>query len=272
MEKKPSYIDRMEHFIINDRLRLSHGEIKLYLLLFHLNNRAMWAEWFEADNVTLMAGTRLREGNMIRAKNGLKAKGLIDVQAGRRGKPSRYRLSTSSNTETLSKYTVKNESESGKYTLKNDNITESITESETGLQSLEPQGLADPLRHKTKDNIRANDFARGLFETFWKAYPKHKNRYLAERAFLKLNPSEELLEIMLKAVERQKHTDQWQKEGGKYIPCGEKWINGRMWEDEPEEEKKPPSPSHVLTPEERVARQMEYVRKLREKEEQQEAG
>lgn len=263
MEEKPSYIDRMEHFITNDFLRLSPNELRLYLLLFHLNNRAMWAEWFEADNITLTAGTHLQERCLIRAKNGLKEKGFVEIQAGRRGKPSKYRLAN---------YTVKNVSETCNYPDNKVSKTVSETVRETGLQSLEPQGLADPLRHKTKDNICANAFARGRFETFWKAYPRHRNRYLAERAFRKLNPSEELLEIMLKAVERQKHTDQWQKEGGQYIPYGEKWIKGRMWEDEPEEEKKPPSPSHVRTPEEREAWQMEYARKLEEKEEQQEAG
>ncbi|HZP33038.1 MAG TPA: hypothetical protein VFB23_06695, partial [Candidatus Acidoferrales bacterium] len=33
-------------------------------------------------------------------------------------------------------------------------------------------------------------------------------------------------------VERFKLTEQWQKEGGKYIPYPSRFLNGRRWEDE----------------------------------------
>ena len=139
-----SYIGRMEHFVKEGCMKLSLHELRLYLYLFHLNNRAMWREWFEVGNMTLAAHMRLPESNLIRAKKGLKEKGFIDFIPGRRGKPSKYRLATPDELETLSKYTVKIDSVS-------DSVTDSVTDSEKAAKRYTPQGLAGPLRHKTKD-------------------------------------------------------------------------------------------------------------------------
>lgn len=37
---------------------------------------------------------------------------------------------------------------------------------------------------------------------------------------------------MLKAIEVQKKSDQWQRDNGQYIPYPATWLNGRRWEDE----------------------------------------
>ena len=148
-----TYIGRMEHFIKGDCLRLSLYELRLYLCLFHLNNKAIWREWFEARNITLTALTGLSAGNMIRAKKGLKAKGFIDFTPGRRGKPSKYRLSTPDELETLSNYTVQIESIT-------ESVTESVTEREKTSKRYTPQGAAGPLRNKTKD-IRHRETKKG---------------------------------------------------------------------------------------------------------------
>jgi hypothetical protein len=39
---------------------------------------------------------------------------------------------------------------------------------------------------------------------------------------------------MLSAVEAQKQTDQWTKDGGQYIPHPSTWLNQGRWEDETE--------------------------------------
>ena len=144
-----TYIGRMEHFSKEGCMKLSLHELRLYLYLFHLNNRAMWREWFEVGNMTLAAHMRLPESNLIRAKKGLKEKGFIDFIPGKRGKPSKYRLSTPDELETLSNYTVKN-----------DSVTDSVTDSEKAAKRYTPQGLEGPLRHKTKD-IRHREREKG---------------------------------------------------------------------------------------------------------------
>jgi hypothetical protein len=76
----------------------------------------------------------------------------------------------------------------------------------------------------------------GRFATFYAAYPKKRNRADAEKAFAKLNPDESLLQTMLEAVEVAKRSrDDWRKDGGQFIPYPASWLNGRMWEDEPDQ-------------------------------------
>ena len=54
----------------------------------------------------------------------------------------------------------------------------------------------------------------------------------------KLEPDEALIDIMLKAIEVQKKSEQWQRDNGQYIPHPSTWLNQRRWEDEMEVKQK----------------------------------
>ena len=66
------------------------------------------------------------------------------------------------------------------------------------------------------------------FEAFWNAYPKQKAKTEAREAFAKVDVP---LQTLLDALEIQKKSHDWQKEGGQYIPYPAKWLNKRRWED-----------------------------------------
>lgn len=70
------------------------------------------------------------------------------------------------------------------------------------------------------------------FLKFWKAYPKKIGKGAAEKSWIKYEPSEELLVTILRAIEKQQCSIQWQKEGGQFIPNPATWLNQRRWEDE----------------------------------------
>jgi len=70
------------------------------------------------------------------------------------------------------------------------------------------------------------------FSDFWDAYPKKRSKGQAEKAFLKINPDEQLLAIMIATIERAKTSEDWCKEGGRFIPHPATWLNNRRWEDE----------------------------------------
>lgn len=70
------------------------------------------------------------------------------------------------------------------------------------------------------------------FDTFWNAYPKKVAKGQAEKVFEKLKPDESLMSIILSAVENQKKSEQWLKDGGQFIPNPATWLNGKRWEDE----------------------------------------
>lgn len=69
------------------------------------------------------------------------------------------------------------------------------------------------------------------FETFWKLYPRKAAKAAAEKAFHALKPSKAMYELMLKGLEEQKKSAQWQDP--QYIPHAATWIRQRRWEDEP---------------------------------------
>ena len=71
-----------------------------------------------------------------------------------------------------------------------------------------------------------------VFEKWYAAYPKKKAKTDARKAWGQLAPDAELVEIMTTAVEAQKQSRQWTKEGGAYIPLPASWIRGWRWEDE----------------------------------------
>jgi len=70
----------------------------------------------------------------------------------------------------------------------------------------------------------------GLFEKFWDAYPRKINKGGTRTVFAKIKPSEETLQKMISAIDKQKRSDQWKDP--KYIPHPSSWLNGERWEDE----------------------------------------
>jgi len=76
------------------------------------------------------------------------------------------------------------------------------------------------------------DGVRLGFDVFWKAYPRRTARGAALKAWLKLKPDADLQQKILTAIEAQKKTDQWSKDGGRFIPHPATWLNHTRWLDE----------------------------------------
>jgi len=77
-----------------------------------------------------------------------------------------------------------------------------------------------------------------MFSVFWSAYPRKdgKATSLAKFSVIMRDTKEEereaLLDRMLNAVCRQRASEQWSKDGGRFIPMPATWLNQRRWEDE----------------------------------------
>ncbi len=67
------------------------------------------------------------------------------------------------------------------------------------------------------------------FDRFWAAYPKKVGKGAAQKSFSKVKVP---LEQLLGAIERQKLSDQWTRENGRYIPNPATWLNQCRWEDD----------------------------------------
>jgi len=70
------------------------------------------------------------------------------------------------------------------------------------------------------------------FSRFYAAYPKKRAKQDAIKAWRKISPENGLFETIMAAVAKQKRSDDWTRENGRFIPNPASWLNGRRWEDE----------------------------------------
>lgn len=153
-------------------------------------------KWYAWDQIRIKLDAAIRKSEAM-SENGRRG--------GRPQKASESREKPEKANESREKPTKANESPKTK--------TETKTETET--------------KTKTRDNARA-----GMFDRFWSAYPRKTAKPTAQTAFAKLNPDEQLLQVMLTAIEKQKASPQWTRDGGQFIPHPATWLNQRRWEDE----------------------------------------
>lgn len=100
--------------------------------------------------------------------------------------------------------------------LSNDEANDNQTESKNKNK--------DKNKKKNKDKCLLGDF-----EKFWDAYPRKVGKQKALAAFEKIDVT---LDVLLAALENQKRSAQWTKNGGEFIPHATTWLNGKRWEDE----------------------------------------
>lgn len=87
----------------------------------------------------------------------------------------------------------------------------------------------DESYHESSKAVKPID---AMFDRFWKSYPRKVAKENARKAFAKLKPNDDLLNAMLSAIDKQKKSEQWTKDGGQFIPHPTTWLNQHRWEDE----------------------------------------
>lgn len=70
------------------------------------------------------------------------------------------------------------------------------------------------------------------FSRFWSAYPRRVGRGAALKAWEKVNPSDELTQLILDAVKAQSQSEQWSRDNGAFIPHPSTWLNQTRWLDD----------------------------------------
>ncbi len=105
---------------------------------------------------------------------------------------------------------------------------------------------AQPEVERERVSVKMSD----LFTKFWRAYPRKVAKIAAERRFETVLRHEKgdkvaLVERMCRALERQRANDEWQREGGRFIPHPATWLNAGRWEDEPTTAVDPTEPNRL---------------------------
>ncbi len=81
-----------------------------------------------------------------------------------------------------------------------------------------------------------DDISEG-FEEFISKYPKKKDRDEAWREYKKLSPDEELRARIMEKLREEIKREDWQKEGGRYVPRASVWLQRREWEKDGKDER-----------------------------------
>lgn len=106
----------------------------------------------------------------------------------------------------------------------NDNVTDNdtVTDTDTDINNppISPTGGTPP------------DAQERRFAEFWSAYPKKVGKKAALTSWKRLKPDAALFERIMQAVINAKKSEQWIREGGRYIPNPATWINQGRWDDE----------------------------------------
>lgn len=70
------------------------------------------------------------------------------------------------------------------------------------------------------------------FDLFWEAYPKKVGKKDALKALQKARKSGcPKIGVLIAAIEKQRKSGQWRRDGGQYIPNPATWINRGQWDD-----------------------------------------
>lgn len=238
----------------------------LWYKFMNLFNKSGWSEWISVDNQRLMAAIKVsREATLIKVRDELIKAGLIELQKGKKGFPNRYKIKS---------FTFKNETENEVQEEVQDEVQSEVknevkseVKSEVKTQNVSKNEVQSVVQNEVKRVVQSVDIYKQnktkqnkiekekvkkekvlvLFERFWEAYPKKTAKQQAEKAFIKLNVNDGLLDTMLTALEKQ--SSQWQQM--QYIPYPATWLNGRRWEDELESsggQPKPEKPQEIRIP------------------------
>lgn len=217
---------------------LTKVEQLLYMRLFLINNSFHRREWFYCSNASIAVMAGLDEKTLIKTRNALKQKGFIDFIQGKKGEPTQYHLTILYDEETGVPLDYGE--------IKNTGIVpvEKPVEKPVKKPVKKPveKPVYSPDNKEIRERVRVRDNTplppKGdvaepdTFLEFWQAYPRKVGKPVALKAYRRLNPSCSLHAEMMEALEKQKASTQWQKDGGQYIPHPSTWLNQRRWEDE----------------------------------------
>ena len=70
------------------------------------------------------------------------------------------------------------------------------------------------------------------FETIWSAYPKHKSKGAAFKAYQKAKKAGILPDDLLERIQTEAQCADWTKDNGQYVPHMSTWLNQHGWEDD----------------------------------------
>ncbi len=158
---------------------LSTGQVSLYFALLHVCNRSNWTEWFQAPNQVLSVLTGLSRAGILRARNELKQRGMVDFKE-RGTKATVYKIVVNSRKDHVQvNGTMSNSTQDSMQDSTQDSMQNCMQDSMQNCM----QNCSTLYKHKQKTKTETKKDMPpispvGKFEDFWLAYPNKQRRYL----------------------------------------------------------------------------------------------
>lgn len=92
---------------------------------------------------------------------------------------------------------------------------------------------------KKRANYQMVDEKDPHFSRFWDVYPRRVAKKDARKAWAKLNPSPELVDRIVAALEWQVPAFKWDGVSADYAPYPASWLNDERWTDERRKAQRP---------------------------------
>ncbi len=257
------YIKEMNAFYDLDMAnQLTPNAISLYFALLNIANKLYWRADFTASNIRLQSKAGISNRKTLdRARNQLIQKGLVsykqsgnqagsytifgcvgqimgkNVPTGDRsnvpeGVPESVHINNLNKTNLNKNKNIYAHPDGAR-------VLEKTNDEQAAALEPEPK---DTLEGKPKTEKPRKPFTskkqEHLFDRFWEQYPKKRNKGTAERAWVKIRPSDDLFDSILAGLEKARGDPNWTKDGGQFIPYPSTWLNAKGWEDEYAQNKK----------------------------------
>lgn len=215
---------------------LSTGQVSLYFALLHICNRSYWTEWFSVPNQVLSVLTGLSRSGILKARNELKQRGLIDFKE-RGTKATSYKLVMLHSKQESTQNSVQTN------VLIANSKQVSVQDSEQnskqiGMQNSEQNSSTlyktkDKTKEKRQDRDRPPISPTGRFEEFFAAYPKKTNRLNANAEYVSLLQTTQALteDDLIAAAKNYAKTCQIENTKEKYIKNPNNWLKESVWVD-----------------------------------------
>lgn len=158
---------------------LSTGQVSLYFALLHICNRSNWTEWFAAPNQVLSVLTGLSRSGILKARNELKQRGLIDFRE-KGTKATLYKVLTIANSTQVS---VQDSTQNGVQIGTQDSTQNGVQKSNTlykHKQKLKQKSVSDD----TPEKCALNSLSGEVLEAFrgYMDYRKSIGAAMTDRA------------------------------------------------------------------------------------------
>lgn len=150
---------------------MATGQVSLYFALLHICNRSNWPEWFQAPNQVLSVLTGMSRSGILKARNELKQKGLIDFRE-RGTKTTVYSITISNSTQDSVQIGVQDSNQDGVQ----DSVQIGVQGNTILLNNINNIKTKTETKTKKKGTNVPQEKLDCFFDELWKLYPVKRGK------------------------------------------------------------------------------------------------